>query len=178
MAEQQGHSAPTSPGVVHQTALTSDPETIGIAHDRIKGPLALRGKAASGTVLASQYRTSRDSQASFDSAKTRASSIAESVFSTSGLRCMSAFSNSARLSSARQDSSDSEPVSAISPWETDRHKSGLILVIATFSPFATALSSQRRLVEPTSVAFTVRATDIGARTAAVQAMLVDWFSED
>lgn len=124
MAEQQGHSAPTSPGVVHQMALTSDPETIGIAHDRIKGPLALRGKAASGTVLASQYRTSRDSQASFDSATTRASSIAETVLSTSGLRCMSAFSNSARLSSARQDSSDSEPVSAISPWETDRHKSG------------------------------------------------------
>lgn len=126
MAEQQGRSAPTSPRVVHQTALTSEPETIDIdtgPHDRITGPLALRGKAASGTIT-SQYRTSRDSQASFDSTTTRTSSIAESVFSTSGLRCMSTFSNSARLSSVRQDSADSEPVSAISPWVTDRSKSG------------------------------------------------------
>jgi len=112
-------------GVVHQTAITSEPETIGIGagpHDGVTGPFALRGKGVSGTILASQYQNSRDSQASFASATTRTSSIAESVFSTSGLRCMSTYSS--RLSSARQDSADSEPVSAISPWETDRYKSG------------------------------------------------------
>jgi hypothetical protein len=125
MAEHPEHSTPMSSGVVHQTAITSEPETIGVGagpHDGITDPFALRGKGARGTIPASQYQTSRDSQASFVSATTRTSSIAESVFSTSGLRCMSTYSS--RLSSARQDSADSEPVSAISPWETDRYKSG------------------------------------------------------
>ncbi|KAK1826624.1 hypothetical protein QBC39DRAFT_15227 [Podospora conica] len=127
MSEHPEHSTPISSGVVGETAITSEPETIGLAtgpHDSITGPFALRSKGASGTILASHYQNSRDSQASILSATTRTSSIAESVFSTSGLRCMSTYSNPMRLSSLRQDSADSEPVSAISPWETDGCKSG------------------------------------------------------
>ena len=138
MPARPEHSTPVSHASVDGTAITSEPENIGIgpgAPDDIAGPFALRGKGASGTILASQYQATRNSQASFASATTRTSSIADSVFSTSGLRSLSIYSNSVRLSSARQDSLDSEPVSAISPWETDQYKSGFDLGHRYFCAF-------------------------------------------